>query len=47
MKPTVDFATPEDVPLRFELAGPGARILAGLIDQLIIWSVTSRRWWSD
>lgn len=36
MQPTVDFATPEDVPLSFELAGPGSRILAALIDQLII-----------
>jgi len=36
MQPTVDFATPEDVPLSFELAGPGARILAGMIDQVII-----------
>ncbi len=35
-RPTVDFATPEDVPLQFELAGPGARILAGLLDQVII-----------
>ena len=33
---TVDFATPEDVPLRFELAGAGTRILAALVDQLII-----------
>ena len=35
-RPTVDFATPEDVPLQFELAGPGSRILAGLLDQMII-----------
>ena len=36
MRPTVDFATPEDVPLSFELAGVGARVLAGLLDQAII-----------
>jgi uncharacterized RDD family membrane protein YckC len=36
MRPTVDFATPEDVPLSFELAGVGSRILAALLDQLII-----------
>ena len=35
-RPTVDFATPEDVPLQFELAGPGSRILAGLLDQVLI-----------
>jgi uncharacterized RDD family membrane protein YckC len=34
--PTVDYATPEDVPLSFELAGVGTRILAALLDQLII-----------
>jgi uncharacterized RDD family membrane protein YckC len=39
MQPTVDFATPEDVPLSFELAGPGARILAALIDQFVILSL--------
>ena len=32
----VAFATPEDVPLSFELAGVGTRILAALVDQLII-----------
>ena len=39
MRPTVDFATPEDVPLSFELAGAGSRILAGLLDQMIILSI--------
>ncbi len=39
MRPTVDFATPEDVPLSFELAGPGSRILAGLLDQMIVLSI--------
>ncbi len=39
MRPTIDFATPEDVPLSFELAGPGARILAALIDQVVILSL--------
>ncbi len=38
-RPTVDFATPEDVPLSFELAGVGTRILAALLDQLIIITV--------
>jgi len=36
VRTTVDFATPEDVPLRFELAGAGTRILAAMVDQLII-----------
>jgi len=36
VRATVEFATPEDVPLRFELAGAGTRILAALVDQLII-----------
>ncbi len=39
MRPTVDFATPEDVPLSFELAGPGSRILAALLDQLLILTI--------
>ncbi|MDP7111363.1 MAG: RDD family protein [Myxococcota bacterium] len=39
IRPTVDFATPEDVPLSFELAGVGSRILAALLDQLIILTV--------
>ncbi len=39
IRPTVGYATPEDVPLHFELAGAGTRILAALIDQLIIGTI--------
>ncbi|MEE2901914.1 MAG: RDD family protein [Myxococcota bacterium] len=38
MRRFVEIQTPEQVTLRYELAGPGSRIAAGIIDLFIIWT---------
>jgi uncharacterized RDD family membrane protein YckC len=35
----ITIRTPEDIDLSYEIAGPGSRIAAGLIDLSIIWSI--------
>src|SRR5580704_14952142 len=40
MPSRIDFETPENVRISYELAGPGTRFIAWLIDSILLWGLT-------